>query len=84
VRRNRRRARPFDVPLSQPGCATRIPAFRLSRAREVDRLQRGQLTDGVCAHTFADDGKIPNIARVPLPAADPVFGGGGLLLSRWR
>ncbi len=44
----------------------------------------GMRFDTLWGDPVEHDGAVANIARVPLPASDPVFGTGGPLMTHWR
>jgi uncharacterized protein YjlB len=50
----------------------------------IGSYPRGQSPDHCRAEPGARDGAAGRVARVPLPAADPVTGGAGPLLACWR
>ena len=50
----------------------------------IGSYPRGQSPDHCRAEPGIHDAAIGRIARVPLPAADPVTGGAGPLLECWR
>ena len=50
----------------------------------IGAYPKGQHPDICRAEPGARDKALGNIAAVPLPAADPVTGGAGPLLERWR
>ena len=50
----------------------------------IGSYPRGQSPDHCRAEPGVHDGAVGRIARVPLPAADPVTGGAGPLLECWR
>jgi len=50
----------------------------------IGAYPKGQRPDLCRAETAVHDRSSANIAKVPLPAADPVSGDDGPLLQRWR
>lgn len=76
-------AKPGDVVVLPAGTGHNKLAEK-GRLGVVGAYPQGQQNPDLCRLPLSDiAGKVAAVARVPLPACDPVFGAGGPLFSYW-